>query len=114
MACPSLPHSSTSSFHGQFPILSVPPSVRATYGNPRNVNRVVSVKAAGGIVLVDKSEAEKTHRLKTTYLEKIVPLLTEEFSYTNIHQVTYFTELLLSRSNFLYYNLVYFVVIMLD
>ncbi|KAJ4728224.1 50S ribosomal protein L5, chloroplastic [Melia azedarach] len=87
MACPSLPHSSTSSFHGQFPILSVPPSVRATYGNPRNVNRVVSVKAAGGIVLVDKSEAEKTHRLKTTYLEKIVPLLTEEFSYTNIHQV---------------------------
>lgn len=43
--------------------------------------------AAGGIVLVEKSEAEKTGRLKTTYLEKIVPLLREEFSYTNIHQV---------------------------
>lgn len=47
------------------------------------------VKAtAAGIVLVEKSESEKVHRLKTTYTEKIVPLLMEEFSYTNKHQVT--------------------------
>ncbi|ESR58203.1 50S ribosomal protein L5 [Citrus sinensis] len=88
MACPSLLHSSASSFHGRFPALSSSSYVRPTYPNPINVNGVVSVKAAaGGIVLVEKSEAEKTGRLKTTYLEKIVPLLREEFSYTNIHQV---------------------------
>ncbi|KAK2650213.1 hypothetical protein Ddye_017702 [Dipteronia dyeriana] len=87
MACPSILHSSTSSFHGQFPILSAPTSVRSAYMNPRNANGVVSVKASSGIVLVDKSEAEKTHRLKNAYLEKIVPLLKEEFNYTNIHQV---------------------------
>jgi large subunit ribosomal protein L5 len=46
------------------------------------------VRATGDVVLVDKSEAEKSNRLKTTFLEKIVPLLIEEFSYTNIHQVT--------------------------
>jgi hypothetical protein len=46
------------------------------------------VKAiASGAVLVEKSEAEQVYRLKTTYNEKIVPLLIEEFSYTNIHQV---------------------------
>lgn len=91
MACPSLLHSSASSFHGRFPALSSSSYVRPTYPNPINVNGVVSVKAAaGGIVLVEKSEAEKTGRLKTTYLEKIVPLLREEFSYTNIHQVTCF------------------------
>lgn len=39
-------------------------------------------------MLVEKTESEKAHRLKTTYLEKIVPLLKEEFSYANIHQVT--------------------------
>lgn len=90
MACPSLLHS-TSSFRCQFPILSSPSSVRTSYGNPRNVNVVVSVKAAaGGIVLVDKSESDKSHRLKTTYLEKVVPLLKEEFSYTNILQVICF------------------------
>ncbi|KAK3194731.1 hypothetical protein Dsin_026041 [Dipteronia sinensis] len=87
MACPSILHSSTSSFHGQFPILSAPTSVRLAYMSPRNANGVVSVKASSSIVLVDKSEAEKTHRLKTAYLEKIVPLLKEEFNYTNIHQV---------------------------
>ncbi|KAL9430232.1 hypothetical protein AB3S75_025589 [Citrus x aurantiifolia] len=88
MACPSLLHSSASSFHGRFPALSSSSYVRPTYPNPINVNGVVSVKAAaGGIVLVEKSEADKTGRLKTTYLEKIVPLLREEFSYTNIHQV---------------------------
>ncbi|CAL9206760.1 unnamed protein product, partial [Musa hybrid cultivar] len=40
-----------------------------------------------GIVLVDRSEAEKVNRLKTVYLEKVVPLLKEEFSYENIHEV---------------------------
>lgn len=48
----------------------------------------MSVRAtAAGAVLVEKSEAEKVNRLKTTYSEKIIPLLMEEFSYTNIHQV---------------------------
>ncbi|URE07065.1 50S ribosomal protein L5 [Musa troglodytarum] len=40
-----------------------------------------------GIVLVDRTEAEKVNRLKTAYLEKVVPLLKEEFSYKNIHKV---------------------------
>lgn len=43
------------------------------------------MKAA--VVLVDKSEATKIHRLQTNYLEKIVPALIEEFSYANVHQV---------------------------
>ncbi|CAM8974456.1 unnamed protein product [Rhodiola kirilowii] len=43
--------------------------------------------ADSGIVLVDKSEAEKVRRLKYAYLERIVPLMKEEFKYTNIHQV---------------------------
>lgn len=87
MASPSLLHSSTSSFHCQFPIVSAPSSVRVACVNPRNGNGVVTVKATGNIVLVDKSESEKTYRLKNTYLEKIVLLLKDEFSYTNIHQV---------------------------
>ncbi|GFS38798.1 ribosomal L5P family protein [Actinidia rufa] len=83
MASPALLQSTASSFHGQFrPVPSVH-SVRFPYGNRRNF----SVKAASKVVLVEKSEAEKVHRLKTTYLEKIVPLLKEEFNYTNIHQV---------------------------
>jgi len=85
---PSLLRSSAALFNnGQFPILSPPLTARAPYGNPRTGNAVVQIRAAGGIVLVEKSEAEKTSRLKTTYLEKIVPLLKEEFSYTNILQV---------------------------
>lgn len=59
---------------------------------PRNrhesaVFPVKATAATGAAVLVEKSEAEKVDRLKTTYIEKIVPLLKEEFSYTNIHQV---------------------------
>ncbi|CAN6461958.1 unnamed protein product [Victoria cruziana] len=62
---------------------------------PIHVLRVVNVSAAPaamstsstGVVLVDSSDAEKVHRLKTTYLEKVVPLLKQEFSYTNIHEV---------------------------
>lgn len=39
------------------------------------------------MVLVDRSDAEKVNRLKLVYLEKIIPILKEEFSYTNIHEV---------------------------
>ena len=63
--------------------------MRLPYGNPRNGygGGVVSVKATSEIVLVEKSEAETAYRLKTIYLEKIIPLLKEEFNYTNIHQI---------------------------
>ncbi|MBA0821894.1 hypothetical protein Goarm_018727 [Gossypium armourianum] len=88
MASPSLLQSTSSSFHGPFPFLAPPFSARLPYANPRNgYAGVVSVRATGEIVLVDKSEAEKPYRLKTTYLDKIIPLLKEEFKYTNIHQV---------------------------
>ncbi|GLT79671.1 hypothetical protein SLA2020_511510 [Shorea laevis] len=88
MASASIFHSAASSFYGHLHNLSSPPPVRLPCRNPRNGNgSVVLVRATGGAVLVDKSEAEKTYRLKTTYLEKIVPLLMEEFKYTNIHQV---------------------------
>jgi large subunit ribosomal protein L5 len=38
-------------------------------------------------VLVDPSEAQRVHRLKAVYDQKVVPLITEEFGYTNVHQV---------------------------
>ncbi|MQM01152.1 hypothetical protein Taro_033905 [Colocasia esculenta] len=41
----------------------------------------------GKVVLVEKAEANKVHRLKTAYLERIVPILKEEFGYTNMHEV---------------------------
>ncbi|KAG6784735.1 hypothetical protein POTOM_010436 [Populus tomentosa] len=84
MATTSLLSSSAASFHGRLPSLPPHLNARVTYGSR---NGVVSVRATGDVVLVDKSEAEKSNRLKTTFLEKIVPLLIEEFSYTNIHQV---------------------------
>ncbi|GMY23741.1 50S ribosomal protein L5, chloroplastic [Fagus crenata] len=84
MASPSLLSSATSSFHGgQSPLLTAPMSVRLV---PRS-GFPVTVKAAAGAVLVEKSEAETTSRLKTTYLEKIIPKLKEEFSYRNILEV---------------------------
>ncbi|XP_078442234.1 ribosomal L5P family protein [Wolffia australiana] len=43
--------------------------------------------SAKAVVLVDKAEADKAQRLKTAYLERIVPILNEEFGYTNIHEV---------------------------
>nr|4V61_BH Chain BH, Ribosomal Protein L5 [Spinacia oleracea]5H1S_H Chain H, 50S ribosomal protein L5, chloroplastic [Spinacia oleracea]5MLC_G Chain G, 50S ribosomal protein L5, chloroplastic [Spinacia oleracea]5X8P_F Chain F, 50S ribosomal protein L5, chloroplastic [Spinacia oleracea]5X8T_F Chain F, 50S ribosomal protein L5, chloroplastic [Spinacia oleracea] len=43
--------------------------------------------AAGTAVFVDKAEAETINRLKTNYIEKMVPLLKEEFSYSNILEV---------------------------
>ncbi|XP_021280713.1 LOW QUALITY PROTEIN: 50S ribosomal protein L5, chloroplastic [Herrania umbratica] len=88
MACPPLLQSTASSFHGQSPFLLPPFSMRLPYGNLRTgYGGVVSVKATADVVLVEKSDAEKSNRLKTTYLDKIIPLLKEEFNYTNIHQV---------------------------
>ncbi|KAJ6390874.1 hypothetical protein OIU77_024976 [Salix suchowensis] len=84
MATTSLLPSSAAAFYGRLPTLPPPLTARVNYGSR---NGVLSVRASGDIVLVDKSEAEKSNRLKTTFLEKIVPLLVEEFSYTNIHQV---------------------------
>ncbi|XP_024018873.1 50S ribosomal protein L5, chloroplastic [Morus notabilis] len=85
MASPSLLGSATSSFHGHFPAVAPPPSVRFHFGNLRNL--AVKATAATGTVLVEKTESEKVNRLKTTYLEKIVPRLMEEFSYTNVLKV---------------------------
>ncbi|KAK2967317.1 hypothetical protein RJ640_006183 [Escallonia rubra] len=88
MASPALLHSSASSFHSQFPAVTAAHSLRLTLnGNPRYRTGGLSVKASSSIILVDKTESESVNRLKTTYLEKIVPILKEEFSYTNIHQV---------------------------
>ncbi|KAI4328829.1 hypothetical protein L6164_021155 [Bauhinia variegata] len=88
MTNPSLLQSSTSSFLGQFRVFPAPlAAARFPLGN-RNGAAVLSVKAtAAGTVLVEKTDAEKVFRLKTSYTEKIVPLLVEEFSYANIHQV---------------------------
>ncbi|KAK9103720.1 hypothetical protein Sjap_020974 [Stephania japonica] len=82
MASPTILHSCLSSFHGR----SLATPTRIPSPNPRNPSGF-SVMASSGIVLVEKSEAEKAHRLKTAYSDKIVPLLKEEFSYGNILQV---------------------------
>lgn len=98
MAASSLLSSAASSFHGHCPLFSVRFPAPGACGNPSNVAPLaVRVKAAAGdsIVLVEKAEAEKVNRLKSNYIEKIVPLLMDEFSYTNIHQVVteYFRNL---------------------
>ncbi|KAF2563035.1 hypothetical protein F2Q70_00016632 [Brassica cretica] len=82
MASPSLLQSSASSFHGCFPSLAVPSSA------PQLLRSVVKFYASG-TVWVEKSEAEKVQRLKTVYLERIIPTLKDEFKYINIHQVMY-------------------------
>ncbi|KAF7844586.1 50S ribosomal protein L5, chloroplastic [Senna tora] len=87
MANPSLLQSSTSSFLGQFRVFPSPLSSRFLYRNGNGCSAAPVKATAAGIVLVEKSEAEKPYRLKTTYNEKIVPLLMEEFSYKNIHEV---------------------------
>lgn len=79
----SLLHSTASSFCSQFPVHSV----RLPSGNVRAPAVGLSVKATSAVALVEKTEAEKVNRLKSRYLEKIVPLLKEEFNYANIHQV---------------------------
>ncbi|KAM7261163.1 hypothetical protein ACFE04_026638 [Oxalis oulophora] len=82
LASPSLVlHSTTSSFHGQF----IAPSLNVRL-NPKT-SRGLSIKAMSAVVLVDKTESETTSRLKGAYFEKIIPLLKQEFNYTNIHQV---------------------------
>ncbi|XP_010261340.1 PREDICTED: 50S ribosomal protein L5, chloroplastic [Nelumbo nucifera] len=86
MASTAFLQSSSSSFHGQFPVVSVSNATRILSGRSTNGCRL-TVKASTGIVLVDKSEAETAHRLKTNYLEKIAPLLKDEFSYKNIHEI---------------------------
>ncbi|KAL1360500.1 hypothetical protein HN51_005902 [Arachis hypogaea] len=88
----SLLHSSSSSFLAQFRPFPPPHSSSSSSSVPFSHGTrhgLLSVKASdsGAAVLVDKSEAETVHRLKTTYKDKIVPLLMEEFNYTNIHQV---------------------------
>lgn len=82
MASPSLLHSSASSFHCRFPSLAIPTS--APPPPQRNLLKV----SASGTVLVEKSESEKVQRLKSAYLERIIPALKDEFKYINIHQVT--------------------------
>ncbi|TVU48552.1 hypothetical protein EJB05_08193 [Eragrostis curvula] len=95
----TLPSSGTA-----FPVATTSASARRCLllptPSPRRALRVVAAAAAeappkvtppptspSGIVLVDPAEAQKVHRLKTVYEEKVVPLITEEFGYTNVHQV---------------------------
>eukprot|EP00262_Sarcandra_glabra_P019770 TRINITY_DN7606_c0_g1_i1.p1 TRINITY_DN7606_c0_g1~~TRINITY_DN7606_c0_g1_i1.p1 ORF type:complete len:270 (-),score=36.87 TRINITY_DN7606_c0_g1_i1:207-1016(-) len=78
--------SSSLPFHSRFSVTPIRISTRLPVVNPRNRSGL-AVRASSSIVLVDKSEAEKVNRLKTAYLEKVVPLLTEEFSYENVHEV---------------------------
>ncbi|KAG1354699.1 putative 50S ribosomal protein L5, chloroplastic [Cocos nucifera] len=61
-----------------------PPTVRAAVAATPPAPQTTSQSA---IVLVDRSEAEKVNRLKSAYLENVVPLLKEEFNYKNTHEV---------------------------
>ncbi|KAL8208068.1 hypothetical protein R6Q57_007480 [Mikania cordata] len=84
----ALLQSSASSFISRFAAVSPVKSVRlCPPGGNLHGGLSVKAEAASGIVLVEKSEADKANRLKTSYYEKIVPLLKEEFNYTNLHQV---------------------------
>ncbi|XP_047315613.1 50S ribosomal protein L5, chloroplastic [Impatiens glandulifera] len=83
MASSMLLQSTASSLHGQLLLHTA----RFPCVTPKQRTGSLSVRSETEIVLVDKSEAVTVQRLKTTYLEKIVPVLKEEFSYTNIHQV---------------------------
>ncbi|KAI4338396.1 hypothetical protein MLD38_023460 [Melastoma candidum] len=78
--------SSSSSIQGQSLYTPLPSSLPLRITRPRYDGRGV-VRASGAVALVEKTEAEKVNRLKGVYLDKIVPLLKDEFSYTNIHQV---------------------------
>ncbi|KAL5727249.1 60S ribosomal protein L5 [Ranunculus cassubicifolius] len=87
MASSSILHSSLSSFYGQSPVISTPISSTRIPITFSKKHSSLTVKAETNIILVEKSEAETPFRLKTTYLEKIVPLLKEEFNYTNLLEV---------------------------
>ncbi|GMH00483.1 hypothetical protein Nepgr_002322 [Nepenthes gracilis] len=88
MAAPSsLLQSAASSYRGRFAVVPQSAYVRFPIVNVGNRSGLVSVRATGAVLSVEKAEAEKVNRLKTTYLEKIVPVLKDEFSYTNIHEV---------------------------
>ncbi|KAJ6829860.1 50S ribosomal protein L5, chloroplastic [Iris pallida] len=76
---PARPSTNRTSFN--FRVRS-PPVMAAVTASPPS-----QTTSSTGIVLVDKSEAERTGRLKMAYLEKVVPILKEEFSYKNIHEV---------------------------
>ncbi|KAJ0968356.1 hypothetical protein J5N97_025273 [Dioscorea zingiberensis] len=73
--------------------LSAPPTRRSPSLLPVRANRASPVLAAApttsstGVVLVDRSDAEKVYRMKSIYLDKVIPILKEEFSYKNVHEV---------------------------
>ncbi|EYU32165.1 hypothetical protein ABFS83_02G167400 [Erythranthe nasuta] len=79
---PALLHSTASTFRGGQLSVRLP---SVNFVSVRSGG--LSVNAKAPVVLVEKTESEKVDRLKTAYLEKIVPILKEEFNYTNIHQV---------------------------
>ncbi|KAL9245355.1 hypothetical protein vseg_019017 [Gypsophila vaccaria] len=78
----ALLQSTSSAFYGRCS------AFRTTPAPPRAPPSLTVVRVSAGVaVFVDKAEAEKTYRLKSNYLEKIIPLLKDEFSYNNIHEV---------------------------
>lgn len=81
MASTSLLQSTSSSFGG----VRLP--CRSSAAPRVGFSSLIVRASAGTAVFVEKSEAETVHRLKANYLEKIVPLLKEEFSYSNILEV---------------------------
>ncbi|GAB2271748.1 60S ribosomal protein L5 [Dionaea muscipula] len=87
---PSLMHlnsaAAASSFRGLYAVAPFSASTTVFFPHSRTkVRRSVRVTAV--IPTVDKSDSEKVHRLKTAYIEKITPLLKDEFGYTNVHEV---------------------------
>ncbi|CAA7403748.1 unnamed protein product [Spirodela intermedia] len=80
----SLPAAAGAAAGGRARVAGLVVKATATAEPPTAPVRSTPTKAA---VLVDKAEADKLQRLKTAYLERIVPILKEEFGYTNIHEV---------------------------
>ena len=83
MASVSFLQSAASSFHGQ----CLPPSSTHSLSPFSKTARVRIRAASAAGVAVETIDADKSSRLKSAYLEKIIPLLKDEFAYTNIHQV---------------------------
>ncbi|XP_058085636.1 large ribosomal subunit protein uL5c [Magnolia sinica] len=80
--CPS---PSSVSFRNR--ISAIPARIQTRNAERRNGSGFSIRASASGIVLVEKTEVEKVNRLKAVYLEKVVPLLKDEFSYKNMHEV---------------------------